>query len=227
MPPKIPLPEISAVLLADAHKVGSTHKLDCYGLFSRVGVWSVPAPREFSVCFRAEDVRAGNYRITAWLRGLNGRATRTGYFDLLVEEDTKQLIAAQRVGVKISQCGQLAFGLSIARSGRTNLRRISWADFVAHQLDWPVFPTGRKLAEALANPHSLKATRAEVGCRNCGSTYLFEVHLDPEGALSRGAQRFPEDGRFTCPACQTHHNLKDIEGQARSHIVSSLSGEPR
>ena len=64
---------------------------------------------------------------------------------------------------------------------------------------------------------------AQVKCKNCGHSCLFEEKILESEEHSGGTIPFPESGIHECDNCGHNMKLKDIQGQIRASIKDNLS----
>ena len=69
-------------------------------------------------------------------------------------------------------------------------------------------------------PHKVSA---QVKCKNCSHSYLFEEKILESEKDSGGTIPFPESGIYECDNCGHKMKLKDIQGQIRASIKDNLS----
>jgi hypothetical protein len=216
-------PRITFVVLADAHKVGERGKVDCFGIFSEVGVWGLPANRECSVVYGLTNVQPGPIHMSLWLKSGQEKATRVSYGKVEFEQSTHAATFANRIPLQITQLGPHMVGLTL--DSHETPQRPVWIPFFVNQLPWPEQLSKSHLALALADAHTVKAATATLTCQKCETKYTFAVTLDPNATLPRGHLAFPESGSFKCRKCGTVHFLRDVEGQLRSQLGRSTGGE--
>lgn len=210
-------PKVAFVTAADAHKVGDRAKVDALGLFTTLGVWGVPAQRECSLIIGVDDLPAGNTPFSVWLRSPGGRSTQVGAGTITrVGGPGNRTLLAHRIHLVLARTG--SYGLGVSLGSHKTPRNAAWFPLVVHDLPWPERPSPDRLAAALADPTTIKAVRVVLECRKCHRKYTFEIQLDPNAKLSRGSLPFPPDGTFRCPACDSVHHLRDVEGQLRSQL---------
>jgi hypothetical protein len=219
--PKKPQPRVSFVVPADTHKIGAQSKVDCFGVFTTMGVWGLPALRECSVVFGLNNVPAGETTLSLWLRPSGRDVHRLADMKLESPASVVSTVNAFRAPFSLKASGAHDIGVGVGKSSL----KAGWATVFINVLPWPELPQGVELARALADPHTIKSTRAVVGCQNCSAEYIFQVNLDPSVPLPKGSLAFPTDGRFACKKCKTIHHLRDIEGQLRFQLGRSTTGE--
>jgi hypothetical protein len=215
--------KVTFAVLADAHKVGDRGKVDCYGIFSRLGVWALPANRECSIVVGLAKIGEGPHEKVLWLRHGKDKSQRIGKIGLNAKEPVPSVVISTRIQFQIKHIGEHALGVSDGKQDSPS--GAFWIPFNVHKLPWPEPLSGEALANALADTHSIARVGAEITCKKCQSRYKFEVVLDPKAKLSRGAKPFPASGKFRCSKCNQIHFLKDIEGQVRTQLGRSTSGE--
>lgn len=86
---------------------------------------------------------------------------------------------------------------------------------------WPKL-TKKELAFLQNNPSLPHSIRMIVKCSNCPGLYTFEENVIAEEKLENGVLPFPSSGLFKCNKCGHKLQLKDIQGQLRSSIKTSL-----
>ena len=203
---------LAFAVLADTHKQSDSGKVDCFGLFDTVRVWATPATRECSLAIGLADVLPGLTQLAVWLRKGKQRPQKMASMSLESTDSTHSAILAQRLHLVLKTPGRHEVGVQIGT------KPILWIPLAVVLEEWPTALDGERLRQALADPNTLKAARAILTCRSCESSFVFEVHLNPEAPLSKGALAFPPKGVFRCPKCETVHHLRDIEGQLRSQL---------
>lgn len=217
---------IAFVLPADAHKRGQASKIDAFGLFTKVGVWALPATRDFSLIVGIDRLPLGESTLAIWHRPPTGKFARLGHGDITHrDESAASSIVAHRVSLRIEAAGSHRLVAGLGRG----IPRPSGAGFNlwVHELPWPEVLSGTDLERALADPSTLKGGRAVLECDGCNRKYTFEVYLDPNTSLGKGSLPFPESGVFICPKDGSKHHVRDIEGQIRNTLGRSASiGEP-
>lgn len=210
-------PRVTGILFADAHKSGQRNKYDCFGMFTAMGVYGVPAKKEFSLIFRVDNPVLGDAPIGVFVGGPGETPKRVGAGVLGVSRaDGVPAIAAHRLNLKLKKTGIYRVGITVGQTSRPSL----WVNLVVDLWDWPQLPSGDVLTQALADPNTVKVARAALRCGGCKESYVFEVRLDPESKLSKGAMAFPASGRFRCPKCRRIHHLKDVEGTLLSRLAA-------
>ncbi len=212
-------PRVTFALLADGHKMGERGKVDCFGIFTNLGVWAVPARRECSVAFGIKDMPKGRLIVSCWLRRRGQKPRRLAMGHLTIDSPTHAASFANRIPLEISGLGAHEVGVCIGATIRGS--NVLWIPLLIHKLPWPVLPKGSRLQKALRDPQGLKAVRTVLKCGKCGSEYNFQANIDPDMPLDEGALAFPPDGKFKCPDCGVVHYLKDIEGQGLAHLAQT------
>lgn len=207
-------PRVSFAFFSDAHKIGATGKLDCFGIFDTLRVWAVPATREFSIIAGFENLPEGETTFEVLLRGKRPER-KVGTMIVLAKQSVANVIAGERIKLTIRDIGQQEIGIKVA-DGRA--ARVLWLPLMVSKLPWPVLPSGEELKRILLDPRSIKAARAEFLCAKCDFKHLLEIQLDPDKPLSRGTSSFPADGKLKCGKCKTIQYVRDIEGQLLSHL---------
>ena len=218
MPKK--LPRVTTAVLADNHRK-SDGKVDCLGLIAGVGIWAVPATREYSLAIGFADLPGGPQEYSVWLRRGRQRAERLSDGQLETKVPLSAAIGAVRVAMKFNATGSYEIGVRVGQ------RRTFWVPFGVALRPWPELPKGKTLERALADPNTIKTARVQVECRKCGAKYVFEVKLDPNAELAEDARPFPETGELRCRECRTLHHLKDIEGQTRAQLGKQFQSPER
>jgi len=214
--------KVTFVVISDSHKIVANNKVDAVGIFDSFLIWATPATREFSVTVGFENLPVGTTELIIWKR-VKGKARQVAQVVASSDSPQRLAISAQRLRLKISDLLDHEIGVGFRDAGA---RTIKWLPVAIKLQPWIELPTGDALKKLLSDPHAIRGLRAEVICDKCkpASKYIFEINADPAVKLDRGVKRFPESGRFTCPKCQTVHQLKDIEGQLRSHIGRYVPG---
>ena len=59
--------------------------------------------------------------------------------------------------------------------------------------------TEEQIEELLKKEEVAKSGRLELKCPKCGTTYTFQINLDPKKPIDKSALPFPENNRFKCP----------------------------
>jgi hypothetical protein len=212
---------IASITLADAHKVGDRGKVDAFGLFTNLGVWGLPAQREFSVIACAEQVSAGKNAVAIWLRTPNRTLTRVGHGNFThPKQGDPSSVIAHRIHLQFAKTGVHQIGMTLGDADTP--RNAIWFLLKVYELPWPALPTGQQLKSILADPTTIKSARAVLECGKCKSTYVFEIRLDPDALPTDKSLPFPTSGVFRCPKCGTEHPLRDVEGQMRSQLGRQL-----
>lgn len=204
------------VILADGHKVGDRGKIDCYGIFTSMGVWALPAARECSIAFSIRNVPKGNSTLSFWFRKSGQKAKRITNAKMHSTEAVQAGNYAHRIKLDITETGNLEFGLSVGR--RLTGHNAFWTPLLVHTLPWPELPVGDDLHAILDDPHSIKSVRANLTCDKCQSEFTFQKDLDPSAELDKKSLPFPKNGVFRCTTCRKRHDLKDIEGQVLTQL---------
>lgn len=205
------LPRVTTAFLADNHRE-SDGKVDCLGLIAGVGIWAVPAAREYSLAIGFADLPGGRSEYTVWLRRGRQRAGQLADGYVETKAPLSAAIGAVRVALKLNATGRYEIGVRVGQ------RRTFWVPFGVALRPWPKLPKGKALERALADPHTIKTGRVQIECKKCGAKYVFEVKLNPNAELAEDARPFPETGELRCRECRTLHHLKDIEGQTRAQL---------
>lgn len=217
-------PRLNLFVASDAHKISGTGKIDTFGIFDTFVIWATPATRQFSLTAWLSDVPAGKTELTIYRRYAGKKPTALAHALMEADEPARSVISANRLRIKISNSKDFEIGVGFRNA---SLRAIKWLPFRVQVNPWVELPQGEQLKALLADPHAIKALRAELHCEKCGSRFVFEVSLNPDAKRERGVRPFPESGKFVCPKCKTVHYLKDAEGQLRSHIGKQLQGESK
>lgn len=215
------IPKVTSLLLSDAHRAAENGKIDAYGLFTKFIVWAVPATRECSIIAKIDNAPAGQAKFDVLVQDQNKVSRQVGVFSLKSETRQPSALAALGIALTFSKSGNHKIG--IKPEGGSD-RQIFWFSFLVEVLPWLELPTGKQLESLLSDPHSIKHMRASLTCSNCGKTYTFELSLDPAKKRERGIRPFPPSKKFKCPSCSKSHNLGDIEGQLRFHLVNQSKG---
>lgn len=209
-------PKILLGLLADSHKTGPTGKVDAYGIFDKVFIWATPATREHSLVIRVSNLRSGQNSFDVIFETPSKKRVEVAAGNLNSETTSDETgISAIRIPLAFSEIGQHKLGIGFVDGSE---RSRFWIPLYVAELPWPPLPTGDELASLLKDPLSIKVVRAEISCPKCNTKHTFESYLDLGAKPSRGAKLFPASGRYKCLKCSSVIELRDIEGQLRSHL---------
>lgn len=210
-------------VLADGHKIGNRGKVDCYGIFSSVGVWALPATRECSIAFGIKNVPKGKTPFTFWIRKSGQRARHMADGEMHTSEAIPVSTYADRIKLQLREVGNLEVGLAVGK--RLSGHNAFWIPLSVHTLPWPELPVGSDLQNILDNPQSIKSVRAKLKCDKCESEYIFQVNLDATAKLSNEVRSLPKNGVFNCTKCNKRHELKDVEGQILTQLGKIMKDE--
>lgn len=214
---------IAFAFLADAHKMTTHGKKDAIGIFTHLGVFALPATREFSIVLGVTEVAEGTYPLSFWLRHGRRRARKVAVGTLNSTVDAIATVLAERIKLSIDTLGGHSIGVCLGSGPHPT--HAYWTPLHVEKLPWPEQPSGSELSRLLKDSSVIRGARAELVCNKCRKKYVFEVDLDPAKKPRRGVLRFPPDGQFECRTCGQVHFLKDVEGQVRSQLGKSLSGD--
>lgn len=209
-------PRVVSAFFADAHKLSDQGKVDAFGVFDTFNIWGLGASRECSLVTRVVNLPVGTTKFKLYLRASAKADIKvSGELQLLASEPKESVLTASRLTLTLDRSGPSQLGIAPPNAAAA---RIYWVPFSVALQPWIELPTGAKLKSLLDDPQSIKAARAALKCNKCGRTFTFELSLDPARKLTKGSRPFPSSGKFKCPKCAAVHQLRDIEGQLRSHL---------
>lgn len=211
-------PKVAFAVLSDSHKPGVAGKIDAQGIFDTISIWGTPTTRECSLVFSVSSVPAGHTALGIWLRSPASGVKQLGKAELETPVALHSVVVGERIQFPVAAAGPHEVGVGIAGDSERSIR---WVPLLVKLQPWVELPKGMDLKRLLADPHTIKALRAELRCGKCGAKYLFELQVDPTQPLSKNARPFPRTGSFKCPKCRTVHHLRDIEGRLRAQVGRS------
>jgi hypothetical protein len=218
-------PKITFVILADAHKPSNNGKVDCFGLFTDLFLWAIPALRECSIAFGIKGVRKGHHELSVWLKHGREKAQKLSKVEVDATADSFSSIFAYRIPIPINHFGIHQIGIS--RGSSMSPKGVMWIPLRVGELPWPEPIEGDALAAILNDPTAIKRAKAVIQCPDCTRKFTFEARLDASAKATKGSRSFPANGEFTCSKCGRTIYLRDIEGQLRSQLGLSITGEPK
>lgn len=205
-------------LLVDNVKQVEQGKLDCYGVFTFFWAWGYPCNRSWNVVFTMFELPEGKIPISIWMKPL-GAKTRKKLKSIKLEigEPDGAATFFAPVNYRFGKAGRYIIECSVEH-GRNKLQ----IPFEVRTKDWPRF-TKKEIEFARNNPAIPRVLRANVHCFKCDYGYIFEETILPDVEPPGGIMRFPEAGKLKCEGCGHTMNLRDIQGQLRASLKSTIS----
>lgn len=194
------LPEVKAFLTCDrvSRQQG---KLSCEGIFTNINGFVFPRVHR---------------RMAIYISYMGGEGEFSQEVALL-DDKGKVLITPSAEKVRFPQLGEAVTqveGLALPAPGRYWLRlsldgqEVKRILVTATEVALRKPFTDQELAKLLTNLRTVKRARAELECKNCKRSHIFQMNLDPARSLDEGAKAFPESKTFECE-CGVSHDLRE------------------
>jgi len=194
------LPEVKAFLTCDRAS-RQQGKISCEGIFTNINGYVYPRVHHPMAIYISYMGGEGEYSQRVSLLDSKGQVLiapppEKVKFPKLLEA----VIEVQ--GLELPAPGK--YWLSLSLDGREVKRIFVTATELAVRKPF----TDGELKELLANPKTVKRVRAEVECKKCQRQHVFQMNLDPDRPLDKGAMAFPESKFFVCE-CGASHDLRE------------------
>ena len=212
-------PRFGGGLIADNSRPQNSGKVDLHGVFTIMYAWGYPALRAWSTVITLFDLPR---KQTTLHVGIKKKGT--SHIDTIATADINDQnqgnahIINFELGYRFESEGDYEVVCSL-KDHKTKLK----IPLRLNTRPWPTF--SKKEIDVLEKNKSLipHKVSAQVKCKNCSHSYLFEEKILESEEHSGGTIPFPESGIYECDNCGHNMKLKDIQGQIRASIKDNLS----
>lgn len=204
-------------LLSDSISSGEGAKPTLVGLFTDFHVWNVPCTRSCNFSVSVFNVQEGKYEVM--IKHVNP-GTTTGLIIAKAQAYPKKHVLGHFINIPlVLNISDIGVHKIIATSKNVKNKLHSYFNVI--KLPWPEF-TEAEISHA-RKQNVPNRIQAHISCVKCGHGYVIEEVVEDALKLTKGAVKFPEDGKFVCAQCNEILKVKDLQGQLRQSLKDMIN----